>query len=54
VDVDDAEFGPVECFVADSTLAYAIAPPAMNRITPITTNMSVCFFTGLPPHDDGP
>ena len=33
------------CLLAPSTLAYAIALPAMNRITPIITNMSVCFFT---------
>ena len=33
------------CLLAPSTLAYAMALPAMNRITPIMTNMSVCFFT---------
>ena len=37
------------CLLAPSTLAYAIALPAMNKITPIITNMSVCFFTGPSP-----
>ena len=37
------------CLLAPSTLANAIALPAMNRITPIMTNMAVCFFTALPP-----
>ena len=31
--------------LAPWTLAYAIALPAMNRITPIITNISVCLFT---------
>ena len=37
--------GVVEFFFAPCTLAYAIALPAMNRITPIRTNIIVCFFT---------
>ena len=39
-------------FFAPCTLAYAIALPAMNRITPISTNIIVCFFTELPPLTD--
>src|SRR6516165_4245306 len=43
---------PVEplppCFDAPCTLAYAIALPAMNRITPTNTKMPVCFFTDSP------
>jgi hypothetical protein len=39
---------PPEFFDAPFTLAYAIALPAMNRITPIKTNMTVCLFTELP------
>ena len=31
--------------LAPFTLAKAIALPAMNRMTPITTSMSVCRFT---------
>ena len=39
--------------LAPFTLANAIALPAMNRITPITTNMSVCFFTETFPLSTG-
>src|ERR1700722_8707839 len=36
--------------LAPFTLANAIALPATNRTTPITTNMSVCRFTNtIPP-----
>src|SRR5271155_6278853 len=41
------------CLLAPSTLAYAIALPAMNRITPIKTNISVCFFTEDSPFSTG-
>jgi hypothetical protein len=37
------------CLLAPWTLAYAIALPAMNKITPIITNISVCLFTEHPP-----
>jgi hypothetical protein len=46
--VDGATVEPPPFFDAPSTLAYAIALPAMNKITPIKTNMIVCFFTELP------
>src|SRR5258708_39341012 len=43
-------FDPADaCFAAPRTLAYAMALPATNRITPIMTSMSVCFFTEPPP-----
>ena len=41
------------CLLAPSTLAYAIALPATNRITPIKTNISVCFFTEDSPFSTG-
>ena len=37
------------CLLAPWTLAYAIALPAMNKITPIITNISVCLFTERSP-----
>jgi hypothetical protein len=41
-----ATVAPVPALLlAPLTLAYAIALPAMNRITPIITNISVCLFT---------
>jgi hypothetical protein len=46
--VPGATVEPFPFFDAPSTLAYAIALPAMNRITPIKTNMTVCLFTELP------
>src|ERR1700723_1858711 len=39
--------------LAPFTLANAIALPATNRITPITTNMSVCRFTETFPLSTG-
>src|ERR1700683_1061255 len=36
---------PPACLLAPCTLAYAMALPAMNRIAPMRTSMSVCFFT---------
>jgi hypothetical protein len=38
---------------APFTLANAMALPATKRITPIRTNMVVCFFTALPPLTTG-
>src|SRR3974390_3844315 len=47
--VDGATLEPFPPFLdAPSTLAYAIALPAMNRITPMMTNMTVCIFTDIP------
>ena len=37
------------CLLAPCTLANAIALPAMNKITPIMTSMTVCFFTDTSP-----
>ena len=43
------------CLLAPSTLANAMTLPARNRITPIATSMSVCFFTEpSPSQTDGP
>ena len=45
-----ATLAPVDaCLLAPSTLANAIALPAMNSMTPIMTSMSVCFFTETSP-----
>ena len=41
------------CLLAPWTLAYAIALPAMNKITPIITNISVCLFTEHSPLSGG-
>ena len=44
---------PACLLTAPSTLAYGIALPATNRITPIKTNISVCFFTEDSPFSTG-
>ena len=49
VTLDATVLDALVCLLAPSMLANAIPLPATNRRTPITTRMTVCFFTDLLP-----